>query len=128
MLDQAQRALKSVVEDETTGEIRAQFEFPLDTPFFAGHFPQMPVVPGVVELELARAALQEATGQSYSIRRVQSAKFTEMVPPGRPIDVTVAHESVDGGVKVKAVVRLGETVAARIVMLLTPANESPTTR
>jgi 3-hydroxymyristoyl/3-hydroxydecanoyl-(acyl carrier protein) dehydratase len=65
---------------------------PCDHPAFEGHFPGRPIVPGVVLLAEALAALQAATDSAASDWRVQSAKFTRPVGPGARLSLSLQEE------------------------------------
>ena len=60
-----------IMEQELT------IEAPLEHPCYAGHFPQRPIVPGVVLLDLVVAALQRGAP-----REIGSVKFHRAVKPG----------------------------------------------
>ena len=66
-----------------------------DHPALAGHFPGMPVVPGVVLLDEALHAIGAALGTDLSTCRIASVKFISPVLPGQAIDIL--HDSADGG-------------------------------
>ena len=63
-------------------------------PALAGHFPGMPVVPGVVLLDEALHAIGMALGTDLSACRIASVKFLSPVLPGQAIEIL--HDSVDG--------------------------------
>ncbi len=66
-----------------------------DHPALAGHFPGMPVVPGVVLLDEALHAIALALGTDLSACRIASVKFVSPVLPGQALEIQ--HDSVDGG-------------------------------
>ncbi len=80
------------VKEWVAGEtLWAQKNVTINEPFFAGHFPQMPIMPGVLIIEsLAQAAgilaylTEEKTGQDFLIylASVDKAKFKKPVRPG----------------------------------------------
>jgi 3-hydroxyacyl-[acyl-carrier-protein] dehydratase len=59
-------------------------------PAFAGHFPGMPIVPGVVLLDEALHAMGEALGADLSACRIASVKFLSPLRPGEPVQVRYA--------------------------------------
>lgn len=63
-------------------------------PALAGHFPGMPVVPGVVLLDEALHAIGAAMGADLSACRIASVKFLSPVLPGQAIEVL--HDSTAG--------------------------------
>lgn len=64
-------------------------------PALAGHFPGMPVVPGVVLLDETLLAIGAALGADLSACRIASVKFLSPVLPGQSIEVL--HDSAAGG-------------------------------
>ena len=63
---------------------------PLDHPAFAGHFPGIPIVPGVVLLDEALAAIATALGLSLERCTLAAVKFKSIVRPGQK--VTLRYE------------------------------------
>jgi 3-hydroxyacyl-[acyl-carrier-protein] dehydratase len=64
-----------------------------DHPAFAGHFPDSPVVPGVVLLDEAMFAIANATG--FTSNRIAWAKFLRSVGPGQAL--MIWHDVEPGG-------------------------------
>ena len=62
-----------------------------DHPSLAGHFPGNPIVPGVVLLDEAIAAIGRSRGQPFASFRLASIKFLHPVVP--PAKLTVRHRS-----------------------------------
>ena len=66
----------------------AEKVFPAETPFFAGHFPGAPLVPGVI---LAEALAQTAglaaghEGAAFRLAALKSMKFPSSAGPGETI-------------------------------------------
>ena len=63
-------------------------------PYFAGHFPQEPVMPGVLQLEalaqlgaVAVLSLEENKGKTAYFAGVNQAKFKQKVVPGDRLDL-----------------------------------------
>lgn len=80
---------------------RAETDAPLaftiraDHPALPGHFPGHPIVPGVVLLDHAIAALGASLNRPLHTWRLASAKFLSPVAPGEPIDL--AFDTAAGG-------------------------------
>ena len=66
-----------------------------DHPALAGHFPGMPVVPGVMLLDAALHAIGQDMGADLSACRISSVKFLSPALPGQAIDVL--HEVAGTG-------------------------------
>lgn len=67
--------------------------FAADHPAFAGHFPGRPIVPGVLLLDAAVAALARRDGGA--VGEIVSAKFLRPVAPGEPLVLRLA--ATEGG-------------------------------
>lgn len=63
---------------------------PADHPAFAGHFPGMPIVPGVLLLDEALHVI--AAGRPERGWQINSAKFLHPLPPGA--SVVIAYETL----------------------------------
>ena len=67
-----------------------QIIFPVDSHLFDGHFPDLPILPGVVQFDIA--ARQCAHWYPLSaFRRIDKLKFQEPVVPGDTITLTLQH-------------------------------------
>jgi 3-hydroxyacyl-[acyl-carrier-protein] dehydratase len=101
---------------------RAGFRFPPDLPVFAGHFPGLPIVPGIFLLEAARIAAERAAGKAFRMASVVEAKFTAEVGPGEEIEV---HGSISQGPEgwlERATIASPKGTAARISLRLVPED------
>ncbi|KUZ00148.1 beta-hydroxyacyl-ACP dehydratase [Burkholderia territorii] len=71
------------------------FTIAADHPALPGHFPAHPIVPGVVLLDHAIAALGASLNRPLHTWRLASAKFLSPVAPGEPLDL--AFDAAAGG-------------------------------
>ncbi len=89
-----------VIELEKNKRIRAIKNVTFNEPFFQGHFPGRPVMPGVLvieamaqagglltQLSLPKDALSE--GKLFYLVKVDNARFNRMVVPGDQLDMEV---------------------------------------
>ena len=79
-------------------------------PALAGHFPGMPVVPGVVLLDEALHAIGAALGADLAACRIASVKFLSPVLPGQALDVL--HEGGGDGGAIRFTLMHGERKVA----------------
>jgi len=119
-----------VVELERNQRIRAVKNVTFNEPFFMGHFPGRPVMPGVLILEaLAQAAgllAFDAMGQVpdenniYYFVGIDGARFKHPVVPGDQLILDITIDRVRGGMwKFNGVGRVGEEVAAEAQLMCT---------
>ncbi len=59
-----------------------ELTIPPEHPSYAGHFPGYPIVPGVVCLSLAIAAIEGAISSEVSVQQLNAVKFTAPIFPG----------------------------------------------
>ena len=85
-----------VEEDRERGYIHAQKGVTATEWFFQGHFPQMPVMPGVLQVEaLAQTLgiyvgrLEDYAGQIGLFAGIDSCRFRRVVQPGDTLDLEV---------------------------------------
>ena len=96
--------------------------FPRDEPFFAGHFPGEPIVPGVI---LAEALAQTAgiagggEGRAFRLTAIKAMKFPAAVRPQEEITLRAKKRGVVGGLwQFDVVARVGERVVAEGAIVL----------
>jgi acyl-coenzyme A synthetase/AMP-(fatty) acid ligase len=84
---------------EVLGEARSgdvlhyELRVPPTLTHFAGHFPGLPILPGVVQLDWAiRLAAEHVTGVR-EVASVERLKFTAPVTPGAVLKLTLAHDT-----------------------------------
>ena len=119
-----------VLELERNQRIRAIKNVTFNEPFFTGHFPGRPVMPGVLILEaLAQAAgllAFDAMGQVpdenniYYFVGIDGAHFKHSVVPGDQLILDITIDRVRGGIwRFNGVGRVGENVAAEAQLMCT---------
>lgn len=88
--------LDRIVEHDDTRAV-GERTFPADEPFFAGHFPGDPIVPGVILIEglaqtLAWLALTRTGGGTVLLTGVDGCRIRRPVRPGETVTYTVRIE------------------------------------
>lgn len=100
------------------GEIEAAFVFSAELSVFSGHFPGRPIVPGVLEIEMVRAAMEKFTGVPLRLASVEKAKFLREVKPGDRIQLSLSYTSSNGRFTVKGKSAVGGEKASHIELTL----------
>jgi len=119
-----------VLELETGKRIKALKNVTINEPFFEGHFPHRPVMPGVLMLEaLAQAAAIlsfETLGKTpddktvYYFAGIDGARFKRPVEPGDQLTLDVTLERAKAGIfKFKARALVGEELAVEAELMCT---------
>ncbi len=119
-----------VVALEKGSSIRALKNVTINEPFFTGHFPHRPVMPGVLILEAmaqAAALLSFATQgvtpddkTVYYFAGIDAARFKRPVEPGDQLVMDITLERSRAGIyKFKGITRVGEEVACEAELMCT---------
>ena len=119
-----------VLEIEKGKRIRAVKNVSINEPFFQGHFPHRPVMPGVLMLEaLAQAAALlafDALGTTpddktvYYFAGIDGARFKRPVEPGDQLILEVELDRMKAGIfKFRARAKVGEEIATEAELMCT---------
>ena len=119
-----------VLEIEKGKSIRALKNVSINEPFFTGHFPHRPVMPGVLMLEaLAQAAALLAFDMLgtapddktvYYFAGIDGARFKRPVEPGDQLFLEVSLDRMKAGIfKFKARALVGTEVATEAELMCT---------
>jgi 3-hydroxymyristoyl/3-hydroxydecanoyl-(acyl carrier protein) dehydratase len=77
-------------EPTKTG-VSLSLDIPVDLVYFKGHFPAVPLLPGVVQtgwaIELARRCFDQATPPPGAFRSLVAVKFTRVIQPGSVVEL-----------------------------------------
>jgi 3-hydroxyacyl-[acyl-carrier-protein] dehydratase len=119
-----------VLDLQVGKSIRAIKNVTINEPFFMGHFPHRPVMPGVLMLEAmaqAAALLSFATQgvtpddkTVYYFAGIDGARFKRPVEPGDQLVMDVTLERSKAGIyKFKGCTRVGEDIACEADLMCT---------
>ncbi|MCW5652797.1 3-hydroxyacyl-ACP dehydratase FabZ [Hydrogenophaga sp.] len=119
-----------VLELDKGKRIQALKNVTINEPFFTGHFPHRPVMPGVLMLEaMAQAAALlafDTVGVTpddktvYYFAGIDGARFKRPVEPGDQLVMDVTLERMKAGIfKFKGVTRVGAEVACEAELMCT---------
>ncbi len=122
----------SVASFEKRGSICATFELKPELPFFKGHFPNMPILPGVIAVE----ALAQASGLLLALKAdsepgnkmfflaSNNIKFVSVARAGETLELKSRLEREYGGLCRFSVEALSEQrlVASGVLVLVSAEN------
>jgi 3-hydroxyacyl-[acyl-carrier-protein] dehydratase len=103
----------------------------INEPFFRGHFPQNPVLPGVFLIEgmaqLAGLVAQAAQGPAQGVLgAITDARFLRPVVPGDQVVFRVTREAALGSaVRYSGTAEVGEEPVARATFTLVLSEDGP---
>jgi len=79
---------------QTDGEWSLQLAIPPDLAYFSGHFPQTPVLPGVVQVDWALLLGQQLMDLPAKFAGMEVLKFQQLVRPGDEIQLHLRFDPV----------------------------------
>lgn len=65
-----------------------------DSPWFSGHFPGNPILPGIAQLQMVAAVIARSRQENLYIKRVQRVKFKKIVRPGERLEIDAAATTI----------------------------------
>ena len=69
------------------GEIFAVIKVDTDSPWFDGHFPGDPTLPGIGQLGMVADAVGSLLGEKYSVSGLSRVKFRKRIGPGEILHI-----------------------------------------
>jgi 3-hydroxyacyl-[acyl-carrier-protein] dehydratase len=113
--------IDEVLELEPGRRVVARREVRAEDPWFAGHFPGRPVMPGVLIVEamaqtgaVAVLVEEENRGKIAFFAGIDDCRFKRVVEPGDELTLTCEIDTVRGPIgRGKATARVGDELAAR---------------
>ncbi|WP_028773455.1 3-hydroxyacyl-ACP dehydratase FabZ family protein [Shewanella waksmanii] len=64
-----------------------------ELPFFEGHFPQQPVLPGVTQLDWAIQLGAKHFGYAIDVASLEVLKFQQLMLPGTEVTLRISHKA-----------------------------------
>ena len=92
------------VSPETSHQYRIEIELNPGHPIYQGHFPGMPVVPGVCQIGIVKEVLEGVLKKSFNLSAAKNIKFTHPIDPRqiKSLVLELAFEEKKDGVLAKA--------------------------
>ena len=73
--------------------LRYELRVPPTLEHFAGHFPGLPILPGVVQVDWAMRLTADHVPGVRALASIDQLKFKAPVPPGALLDLTLTHDA-----------------------------------
>ena len=107
--------------DSLDAQINAQVKLNAQHPIFKGHFPDIPVLPGVAMMQMIKEILEFQEEQDLQISKSGNMKFLQMVNPERTellnIQISIVERN-DDFLKIKAQISDDEIICFKITAQL----------
>jgi 3-hydroxyacyl-[acyl-carrier-protein] dehydratase len=109
-----QGSFYTVVNNQSNGSsVNALLELNPEHHIFDGHFPQIPVVPGVCMMQMVKELVEDFTGQRLRLSKAEHLKFLTIIDPRQnklvEVDISI-HSNSSPNIQVTAAFSREETV------------------
>ena len=78
------------IERREESEIRADIQVPATSPWFDGHFPGAPVLPGLAQISMVFDVIREASDGELRVLSVSRVRFKRIIRPADRLTVIAA--------------------------------------
>jgi 3-hydroxyacyl-[acyl-carrier-protein] dehydratase len=93
---ESQWSLLKEVRVTNDNHIDALADAPADSPWFSGHFPGEPILPGIALVHMVEQAIKQhalAKGDKIRLHALKRVKFTQPVRPDETLSVSITDEN-----------------------------------
>lgn len=115
---------KLTQKDASPGVVKAKISINKKHRIFEGHFPGLPIVPGVCMLQMVREIMEVHVGHDLKITASDNMKFLSVINPDQNVEVEAAiNYTKDGGkVSINATLFAGTTTFFKLKATLQAAE------
>ena len=92
---ESQWSLLKEIKVSNHNYIEALAEVPADSPWFSGHFPGEPILPGIALIYMAEQAIVQdalAKGEQVQLHTLKRVRFIQPVRPGETLSLNIVSE------------------------------------
>ena len=76
-------------------EIAMEMTFHHDSPWFSGHFPDNPILPGIAQLSIVFEAVRNAAKNELKILGFKRVKFKQIIKPDDKLEIKAIQDERD---------------------------------
>ncbi|MCQ2218729.1 MAG: hydroxymyristoyl-ACP dehydratase [Paludibacteraceae bacterium] len=111
------------IKEQTTEDETSKFVVKLNKEhkIYEGHFPNMPVVPGVCTLQMIKECVEGVVGKKLRYTNIANCKFSAMIVPTQveEVEISATMQTDENGLTVKATVKSTEASYLTLKAILT---------
>lgn len=109
--------LYNIINKETDGEVTTYtISLIPSCAIYAAHFPEMPITPGVCQIQIVKELLEDCLNKALAFQGVRNAKFVSVLSPeNKSIKVILSKIRLDGNqYKAQAVIADEQNIYAKL--------------
>ncbi len=103
--------------------VKLEVSIPVDLYYFDGHFPDAPILPGVVQVDWAIAIGRRYFVLPRHFRTINALKFQHVIQPGNVVTLELTHDSEKNTLGFRYLSALGQHASGRIVFAAAHSQE-----
>jgi 3-hydroxyacyl-[acyl-carrier-protein] dehydratase len=96
-------------------EIEASIHVPSDSPWFCGHFPGEPILPGVAQIGMVIDAIRQDQGRNLKVSGVRRVRFKQIIRPDDQLKIIAAPLKENAGAYSFRILVADETVCSGVM-------------
>ena len=98
-------------------EIEADIHVPSDSPWFCGHFPGEPILPGVAQIGMVIDAIRQVRNQDLKVTGVRRVRFKQIIRPDAKLKLIAAPLKENAGAYSFRILVENEAVCNGVMMV-----------
>ena len=87
----------NTIEKPDSERIVAEIQAPPDSPWFSGHFPGQPILPGIAQLGMVFDVIRRFGDPDMKITHISRVRFKSMIRPDDHLHVVVTPQKGQSG-------------------------------
>ena len=104
-------------------ELRAEIQVPPDSPWFSGHFPGEPILPGIAQLGMVFDAISQSSDQNLKISGVSRVRFKQIIRPDDQLRIIATPQKDHAESYVFRITVKGELVCSGVMTVEDRASD-----
>ena len=108
--------LKNVTRSDKN-KIEADVTVPPDSPWFSGHFPGDPILPGVAQIGMVKDVIRQARSQDLNVSGVRRVRFKQIIRPDDKLKIIAAPLKENTGAYSFRILVENEAVCSGVMMV-----------
>ena len=108
--------LKKLIRSDKN-EIEADIHVPSDSPWFRGHFPGEPILPGVAQIGMVKDAIRQARDQDLKVTGVRRVRFKQIIRPDDKLKLIATPLKENVGAYTFRILIENEAVCSGVMMV-----------
>lgn len=106
---------------DTDNAVVAQVTTDQQSPWFAGHFPDDPILPGIAQIDMVTETIGKVLHREVTLQSITRIKFKKIIRPGDILDIHAQAGKKENHYSFRITSKEQEVCSGRLV--LTPTQE-----